>query len=803
MAQPVWKTPAGSLGTIPEGAFYELSLLATADATVYYQLLAGALPPGMQIDDTGLMSGNPSVPVDLQGVPLPVSRDTISRFAIRAYTTLNGLPTGKLTSLTDRTFSLTITDQNTVIWSTPAGTISTYFDGVQISDLDVVYTGVDSSVINAVTLIAGALPPGLTVSTAGVISGYITPDPARNIPTTTTYSFTLRVANALSSDVRTFSLLIWHRSRMTADNTEFTSDDTFVTADASPQQPPIIITPTGTIGSIRSDNYYAFQFVGFDFFNNPIEFIATTALPPGLALDPNTGWLYGFIPYNGVAATTYSFEIIVRETNDPVVFSNPYSFSLTVEGPVTLDIEWLTPLDPVERARTPSSLGLIDNGATSTFYVEAVNISGIPIQYRLLVGSDSDLPQGLELLSSGHIAGRVSFDTFAVDGGTTTFDVELNTVSQPTTFDMVATFTVNAFSTNGLINASKTFSITVVRRFQQPYDNLYIQAMPPQNDRTLLRNLLENPTVFPPELIYRSDDANFGVAQRVVYNHVYGLTAATLDDYVASLELNHYWKNLVLGQIKTAQAVDDNGQVIYEVVYSEVVDDLTNAAGETVGKIVVLPFPLNANTLDELDVVYPNGLEDMRNQVIDQIGQVSNVLPRWMLSRQDDGRVLGFTPSWVIAYTNPGQSGQIAYNIQQYFDNRPTLNLVDFEADRYELDGYLTKNWDREQQHWVPQPPTVTTFDTLFQTWAPPETPTLPTPQYGTWGNYNEDFTEFTPVGWVNVDGDIVVWTNDYNGEPTIFDGGSMQFIAPVDMYENNTQVYDKYLMFPKRNILE
>jgi len=39
-------------------------------------------------------------------------------------------------------------------------------------------------------------------------------------------------------------------------------------------------------------------------------------------------------------------------------------------------------------------------------------------------------------------------------------------------------------------------------------------------------------------------------------------------------------------------------------------------------------------------------------------------------------------------------------------------------------------------------------------------------------------------------------------GQQTRFDGGSMQFIAPVDMY-SDTKEYDKYLVFPKRNILE
>ena len=39
-------------------------------------------------------------------------------------------------------------------------------------------------------------------------------------------------------------------------------------------------------------------------------------------------------------------------------------------------------------------------------------------------------------------------------------------------------------------------------------------------------------------------------------------------------------------------------------------------------------------------------------------------------------------------------------------------------------------------------------------------------------------------------------------GQSTVFDYNSLQFIAPVDMYSNTTE-YDKYLVFPKRNILE
>jgi hypothetical protein len=780
MAQPTWVTPAGTLATIPEGVFYSTPLLATADTTVFYSVIAGKLPPGIQIDQTGILAGNPVAVSEVQGIPSGVVLDTTSKFAVRAYTktTVNGVTV--ITGLADRTFSLTVTGQSLVTWSTPAGTILTSFDGEQITNLPVEYSDPDPDSVNVVTLVAGALPTGLSLSTSGVISGYITPNPDSTV-TTTTYPFTLQVTNGFSSDVRTFNIVVYARNHMTADNTFVTADNTFITADSTPAQEPIIITPTGSIGITRSDNFYAFQFVGLDFAGSPIEFVASTALPPGLTLDPNSGWMYGQIPFGGVLSDTYQFGIQVRLLNNPSVISDVYNYDLTITGPVNSDVIWLS----------PSDLGLIDNGATSTLYVSAQNVGGIPLQYRLLSGSNSRLPQGLQLLPSGHIAGRVSFDTFCLDGGTTTFDVGLNTVDQPTTFDLTATFTVNAYSINGVVSVDKTFSITVVRRYQEPYNNLYIQAMPPKEDRDLLADLLQNPTIFPPDLIYRADDPNFGVSRRVIYNHAYGLVAATLDEYVASLDLNHYWKNLVLGEIRTAQALDDAGNVIYEVVYSAIQDNLVNNDGQSVDKQVVLAFPINADDSTEIDSVFPNSLENMRDQVIDTVGQVSRVLPRWMLTRQANGAILGFTPAWVIAYAKPGQSGQIAYNIQTQFTEK--LNLIDFKVDRYELDNFLTKNWNRENQQWTPSPPTLTTFDQSRE--------------LATWDN-NANVVCI----WEDNLQTSVTWTYGTPGvdnRGTIFDDGSLQFTAPVDMYSSdnstttNTTDFDKYLLFPKQNILE
>ena len=308
----------------------------------------------------------------------------------------------------------------------------------------------------------------------------------------------------------------------------------------------------------------------------------------------------------------------------------------------------------------------------------------------------------------------------------------------------------------------------------------------------------------------------------------------------------------MLGNIETAQARDASGNVIYEVVYSKIVDDLTNNAGESVSKTVELPYPVDyADDLTNVTTVYPNSLINMRDQVIDVVGQISNMLPAWMTSKQANGQVLGFTPAWVIAYVKPGQAERIAYYIRTQFGQQ--LNLVDFEVDRYELDRFLTHNWDPVYDStvgsWVPNPPELTTFDVSphYQLPVPNDSSFVFTGGTG-YAIGNQILIQGNQIGGQNGTNDVVITVQDvdnagtilqaqaqgiaplltvgdvyYNivgtnitgsgagatwdletvGEdPTTFDGGSMQFVSPVDMY-GATQIYDKYLVFPKRNILQ
>jgi hypothetical protein len=919
-AQPIWITPPGSLGVVPEGTFYQVPLqvvdtvtikingivgngsavtatfytqptatfqtgdsividgvtpsnyngtfivtkctktqvtytssatgiwngggtISTIPSNVYFTAVAGSLPSGIECTVNGVIQGVPDNVVTVADEALVAGVNVTSKFAIRAYTTKTIGSVTVINRLADRTFTLTVAGQNLPSWITPPGEIEKLFVGELLQPgIQLQYTNDNPSGIPPdISLYSGQLPPGLSISSTGLISGYVELNPVISATPgfsvngqgfssypfdfdvetqNANYEFTLRVTDGRTSALRTFSLYVWSTQTFDASTTLITADDTYLTASISTANVPVITNPQGTIGTEPNNTFFAYQFLAKNITGDTIGFSGTN-IPPGLTLDSTTGWLTGYLPSVGLTEVTYNFSVTAFITNTPSVTSSTYNYSLNVTGPLTTDITWLT----------SSYLGSISNGATSMFYVAASNTLGLPLQYQLVSGSDSRLPQGLTLLSSGLIVGRVSFNTFSIDTGTTTFDRDI------TTFDLNYTFTVNAYSRNGYISVNKTFTIKVLKVYDKPYENLYIQCMPPVNDRQLITNFLENVNIFTPSLLYRADDPNFGLSKNVMYYHAYGLNAASIDTYVSALQLNHYWKNLLLGSIKTAHAIDPiTRKVIYEVVYSDIIDILVNNSGNSVDKEVVLPYAIENQVID---VVYPNSLDNMRNQIIDVVGQESPMLPLWMLSKQTNGNVLGFTPAWVIAYTVPGASGQVKYNIETQFGIQ--LNQVDFTADRYEIDSALTVNWNANTQSWIPSPPESVTFDINYHYdvavsangsgyavgdqikivgtllgGVTPENDLLITVNtvngtgeivsafyYGTAsilssGNSYASLAGTTITGsGYGANWNIVV----VPGAQTVFDGGSVTFNSPADI-NTNTNAYDRYLMYPKRNIL-
>jgi len=928
--KPIWQTPAGDLGTIQEGEFYQLTLYAYDDITntskyLYYIMVAGELPEGIQCRRNGLIEGIPKAVTSLQGVPLEVKENVTSKFTVRVFTAhdeidpATGGTVEVVDRVADRTFTITVAGADVPEWVTQPSDVKDCYDGDYI-EYQFKFTDPDPGEEHTFRVINGKLPPGVTLTKDGLLSGVV--QPAQDLPNTAAvgydavgsnfdqyafdhatqsssanYDFTVELSDGRNSSIQNFNIYVYSKDNLTADITDITVDNTDVTADVDNTRVPYLTTKAGDLGTYRHDNYFAYQFEGVDVDGDPLEYALTTGdpaafdadgvgfdatgigfdradtkLPPGLTMDIDTGFLYGYIPDVGLTDTTYTFGVQVKKKLPGAVewrggqsypegtivrangqyykvINSDYSSLLTEEGdpfdPSLVDnTSWNDLIDddnnpdtsPVERITvsgesindpmyelvnpedyaiwkseisfftmriigaidtditwiTPTRVATVYNGDISHATIKATASSGSPLQYRLKEGSKSRLPQGLTLQPSGNITGQTSFQAFMLDGGTTTFDEEITTrlVVDPTVFDRTYYFTVEAFNESSRISVFKEFEIYIDLKYLEPYETVYMSATPELSDRADILELLDNKDIFPEDLIYRSDDPNFGISRKVRYNHAFGIKSRELEEYVEAMKLNHYRKNLVLGDIKTAQAVDIDGNVIYEVVYSEVQQKLKNKEESVALEVARTPFfedyqaesiidysktastttvtadrtdvttdadvepvfKYTADNLEEtadgtfitadygqtgtlikltadldtikadsthysadateyydyrnqvedlsrLNYVYPNSLDNMRKRIIDRLGQYAEILPEWMKSKQSDGRVLGFTPAWVIAYAKPGKSDQLRYYIDNLYTK--TLNSVDFETDRYSVDRSMIQNWDTTNGRWL------------------------------------------------------------------------------------------------------
>ena len=795
MAQPIWTTTAGSIGTYPYGTIMTFQFLAVpvAPATsLTYGLLSGTLPTNLTLNtNTGLITG----------IPTLVTEETITSFTIRV--------TDNLGNIRDRTFSIIISGTAVPQFTTPAGSLLNTQDSIW-TQIQIQYSNPDSTNPVIVDLQEGLLPPGLELSETGLIQGYPVP-PTINIslpevdtvslrtvassdyiycntvngmtigrpitftnaigdivegqvyyvksidttqvaitisvsqygstlqvsdatgtmtvtlpsistgqPTSRTYSFVLRLLSPLGGNINTYTITVINQNLSTSQGgpgkLPNTRSPTILNTrpleirptDADPYYgyyilPPVLPSQNAFIGTIQSGNYFAFKILGYDFDTNDIQYVFSN-LPNWLTGNASTGWLTGYPILSSPGINTFNFTVSVRKVGNPSISSLNFNFSINLSLDVLGNVDWITNAD----------LGTVFNGSISTLKVSA--ISDVTLQYRLTSGS---LPPNLELEYTGEITGIVAnqpTDQFLSANTTTNFS-----------------FTIQAYNpTNSIIQSSKTFSLNVYQEYSQPTDILYIKAAPSIQDRQLLSTLLDDPVLIPDSLLYRPTDLNFGKATSVIYEHAYGIYASGIDQYIEAIRYkNHYWRNITLGELKTAVAKNDAGEIIYEVVYSEVIDNLINPVGVSVPSSIIWDRPIDlslgpwytsitdiftsynkellpgyytSRTPGFARTLYPNSLFNMRKQVADVVGQLYNstLLPQWMTSQQANGSTLGYTQAWVICYTKPGFSDIIKTNIENnwgYYNGQGnfvhyTLNQINFEIDRFSVNKSATYNWD-------------------------------------------------------------------------------------------------------------
>lgn len=681
---PIWLTPAGDLGIIPELDYYELPFDAydTSGVQLRFSLISGALPEGLELYDDGRVLGIPVVG-QVRGVPSAVNKVTTSTFTVRIKNGYN--------KVADRTFSLTVAGITPPVIVPTSSNLGEYVDG-QYADIQLDALEANPLLTAAFSLIGGELPPGLTIDATGRIKGYIRPitvseggfDPGFDASAFDVYGFdsiaatesknfqfTVQAYDGVNYDSETYTIYVFARATLTADTDQITADNDGppISADVDSKFSPVILTEEGTLGTIRQNQRIAIKIDAEDFDEDPITYaIVSGSLPTGLTLDDSSGYITGLVPYGSLGSITYTFGIRVYKSASPIYVSGTKTFTIKLQGQIDDTVVWNTNAD----------LGIIYSGEISELYVSASTSSSRILSYRL--DSIGALPVGLSLLGDGNISGRPSFNLFGLDDGQTIFDGGACTV------DRKYTFTISVFDNDNFVSSEKTFSLTVASRNQNPYENLYLQILPERSQKQKYYDVLNNTDIIPANYLYRPQDPWFGKNQlrRVLFQS--GLNPDTAADYINAMQLNHYWKNLLFGAVKTARAVDSNFNSLYEVVYIEIIDQQVNDQG--IGPN--LSSTLSNNSVG-VSTIYVNSFPNMAERISENVGYENrSVLPKWMTSRQANGTVLGFTRALIIAYTLPGKSAEVAYRVSQVAD---IYKLIDFTVDRYEWDSILSDNF--------------------------------------------------------------------------------------------------------------
>ena len=620
----LWTQPTGySLGTIAERTITAINLpITSVDAVI---LIAGTLPAGLRLQNSAIV-----------GTTLEVARTTQSRFVLRA----------RLGSdIQDRTYSITVTGPDAPVWITPAGVLPVgennalfILDSVYV-DYQLEATDTDLSAGDELEFFIakgdGTLPPGITLTKSGQLTGVIDPILALDtsaasgtydantyggfpfdfglrsangfesfyydvefydyaIPTKSPrklsryYEFTVSVSDGDTITKRKFRIFVVGDDFLRADNTilqvgggVFTSDGTYI-------RTPQWLTPRD-LGYRRANNYVTLFLELYDpntltgyvaYTLRPTNDDATVStLPPGCTLDSTSGEVAGRVPYQ--PAVTKEYKFTVRATrfggNNETLAIKDKTFSVKILGEVDSVITW----------NTNNNLGSINANFISTLSVKATTtVPNAVLRYVLTAGA---LPNGLTLALDGEILGKVR--QFPIGGllGLTTFDDRDFTLdNNETSIDRTFTFTVEARDQFGYSATTRTFTLSVTAASDLLYSNLYVKPFLKPAQRTAYLALVGDPEIFTPASIYRPSDTQFGLQKQLQMLIYAGIETKTINHYVAATVKNHRRKRYKFGEIKTAVAkTPGTNDIVYEVLYVQMIDPQDDASKQVASRVQI------------------------------------------------------------------------------------------------------------------------------------------------------------------------------------------------------------------------
>lgn len=659
---PVWVTQSGYLPIGINGVYYVLNneyvdfqLNANFPETpigspvqYYIQNKDGKLPPGLKLSFDGKITGivsdtlefdgdisatggydsefydgytydHASNHIGIQGIDTPVGTPKIYQFRVTV--------SNSITSIV-REFKIVVTTNRMLKYGfNSAGSITV---------TQAASTGTNTAVVNTISSI--------------VLGQYAKINNVLNkVTQITTATNLLKFANTFTQSINTGTILTLYSSNMPQINGNWSY---------MPNQLSSIQTlqwiENSNLGDIRADNFHSIKVSVYDPspLDGPVFYSLVTGttvfenIPMGLELDQLTGRIFGYLPYQPAYKINYEFDIQATKVNvfTQEIFTTTNTFTLAVKGEIERTIAWVT----------DNNLGSIYEGLISELAVKAVQLqTTYPIKYTLMNGQ---LPSGLELQTDGSIAGRVGYNT------TGTY-----------------TFTILASDIYELSAIEKTFNLTVNRYNNKLYTDIYVRPFLPLTKRQMYRDFISNEFTFDPTFLYRPFDPKFGIQTDLKMYLQFGIERVNLSEYAFALQENFYRKRLFFGELKLAIARDSDKNIIYEVIYVDIIDDLENAP---------------RLFYDKNNIFYPASIQNMRNKLsklvlpnysyvdVDEYNR-----PRFMQTAQEgDYKPVGYIPVVPICYALPGQGSKILSRIAI---SKFNFNIFDFEIDRIIVENPL------------------------------------------------------------------------------------------------------------------
>ena len=455
----VWTEPSGySFGILQEQVTVNLALPVSNDSGVTYTVISGTLPGGLRI------SGNHIV-----GTPYIISSLTNYLFCIRAS---NG------TDFADRTFGITINGVNPPVFVTPAGDLaigpSQQFYALDSTFVSYQLEAYDLNTASGATLSYfigsedGQLPPGLTLSKTGLISGFIEPalivTPSdgsgtyaeslydavafdfAQLPTdgfdsyvyddvffdfnqpvavplslNANYQFRVTITDGISYAQRVFKIFVVGTDEFRADSTTLDGLADSFTADSTYLRKPMWLTQSD-LGTYRANNYVTVPVALYDKTDTIFRLEATN---------------------EEVYAVTYQVTGSDNEAGSTSVTVSNVKGTPIVGYWFTFDNYISNATEQIYLISNVTSLGNDKYRLTITTPLAISLKNGVPFY----IGTKSKLPPGISFdVNTGEIYGRIPYQ---------------QAVILPFTFTITAS-RLDPINTNESVTSARTFTIKIL-----------------------------------------------------------------------------------------------------------------------------------------------------------------------------------------------------------------------------------------------------------------------------------------------------------------------------------------------------